>query len=341
MDGRTFVQFPHPGDEHRPDQSCIGWNTLNRPHKRKFMELQGAWVDGSCYKEGKLWAWGEWEPELRLIKELNAVTLEHPHYLWEPYWISKQDYGNLQNTDPFIYEGFYYSNCKQKETGPLKGLLHLDIGSIIVFGSAKYSKWIIDTVFVVKDSIRYDHNNYRRQLAEKVPKCYPARLLGTKTGELADRTKQRRKRMNVDGAIDLATGQTQMVKVVTVDARLDVRLLESIAALLSDVGAHRCIYRQRALSSRQAGAGWLARPGYRIKLHFIPSYCPRLDPIERLWGLMHRDVTHNKCYATYARFADATLRFLRETVPRNSSDLCDSVTDDFHVIEPRGFRVMT
>jgi hypothetical protein len=31
---------------------------------------------------------------------------------------------------------------------------------------------------------------------------------------------------------------------------------------------------------------WLARPGCRIKLHFIPSYCPHLNPIERLWGLV-------------------------------------------------------
>ena len=29
---------------------------------------------------------------------------------------------------------------------------------------------------------------------------------------------------------------------------------------------------------------WLARPGCRIKLHFIPSYCPHLNPIERLWA---------------------------------------------------------
>ena len=29
----------------------------------------------------------------------------------------------------------------------------------------------------------------------------------------------------------------------------------------------------------------------RIELHFIPPYCPHLNPIERLWGLMHRNVT--------------------------------------------------
>jgi transposase len=29
---------------------------------------------------------------------------------------------------------------------------------------------------------------------------------------------------------------------------------------------------------------WLAQPGRRIKLHFIPAHCPHVNPIERLWG---------------------------------------------------------
>ena len=29
------------------------------------------------------------------------------------------------------------------------------------------------------------------------------------------------------------------------------------------------------------------------------AYCPHLNSIERLWGLMHRHITHNKCYATF------------------------------------------
>jgi transposase len=31
---------------------------------------------------------------------------------------------------------------------------------------------------------------------------------------------------------------------------------------------------------------WLARSGCRIQLHFIPAYCPHLNSIKRLWGLM-------------------------------------------------------
>ena len=85
---------------------------------------------------------------------------------------------------------------------------------------------------------------------------------------------------------------------------------------------------------------WLARPGCRIKLHFIPTYCPHLDPIERLWGLMHKHITHNKCHETFRDFRDAILTFLREEVPRNWRLYCDEVTDNFRIISPKNFRIL-
>jgi transposase len=85
---------------------------------------------------------------------------------------------------------------------------------------------------------------------------------------------------------------------------------------------------------------WLARPGCRIRLHFIPTYCPHLDPIERLWGLMHRHITHNTCYETFRDFSDAILTFLREEVPRNWRLYCDEVTDNFRIISPKHFRIL-
>jgi hypothetical protein len=35
------------------------------------------------------------------------------------------------------------------------------------------------------------------------------------------------------------------------------------------------------------------------------------------------------------------LQFLREKVPRNWPELCDSVSDNFRVINPKTFRVVT
>ena len=131
-----------------------------------------------------------------------------------------------------------------------------------------------------------------------------------------------------------------MIEVVTVDAVSTIRLLESIAALYPIGAPPRPARNIEGCISEHKRSLELARQ-VPDQAAFHPVYCPHLNPIERLWGLMHRNVTHNKCYATCAQFADATLGFLRETVPRNWADFCNSVTDNFRVINPKDFRVMT
>jgi transposase len=79
---------------------------------------------------------------------------------------------------------------------------------------------------------------------------------------------------------------------------------------------------------------WLSRPGCRFKLHFLPTYCPHLNPIERLWAVMHKNVMHNQCHETRGEFADAALHFLRVEVPRRWAEFRSSVTDNFRIISP-------
>jgi transposase len=149
-----------------------------------------------------------------------------------------------------------------------------------------------------------------------------------------------RQRLNIHGAIDLETGQTRMLEVETVDAVSTIRLLSSIEAqypLLTRI--HVYLDNARYHHAKQV-RDWLAQPGRRIRLRFIPAYCPHLNPIERLWGLAHRHVTHNKTYDRYARFADAMLDFLRHKVPANWVAFRDTVSDNFRIISPRDFRVM-
>jgi len=58
-----------------------------------------------------------------------------------------------------------------------------------------------------------------------------------------------------------------------------------------------------------------------------PTYCPHLDPIERLWGLMHKTITQKRCYETVADFSHAILTFLREEVPRNLATAEEMTSD--------------
>ncbi len=169
----------------------------------------------------------------------------------------------------------------------------------------------------------------------------PAGCWAPKQEKIAIEQTSGRERINIHGAIDLETGQTRMIEAQTVDAVSTIRLLQAIEACYPTLARIHVFLDNARYHHARLVREWLARPGCRIKLHFIPPYCPHLNPIERLWGLMHRNVTHNKAYATCAQFANATLGFLRETVPRNWADLLDSVTDNFRVINPKEFRVVT
>lgn len=169
----------------------------------------------------------------------------------------------------------------------------------------------------------------------------PVGCWAPKDTQIAVEQNSGRDRLNIHGAVDLETGSTRMIEALSVNAQSTIMLFIAIMAMypakkLIHVFLDNARYHHAALVQE-----WLARPDCRIKLHFIPAYCPHLNPIERLWGLMHKNVTHNKCYAKFNGFCGAMLTFLREDVPKNWATYCDAVTDNFRVINPKDFRVLT
>jgi hypothetical protein len=90
----------------------------------------------------------------------------------------------------------------------------------------------------------------------------------------------------------------------------------------------------------KAVRAWLARTKSRIKPVFLPAYAPHLNPIERLWGVMHEYVTHNRYYPGFNEFAEAILAFFEKTVPKHWPDFRDRVTDNFRIISFQNFRVL-
>lgn len=150
-----------------------------------------------------------------------------------------------------------------------------------------------------------------------------------------------RQRLNIHGAIDFATGNAATIGVESVDAASTIRLLEAIEAMVPlRVMIHVFLGNARYHHAKIA-RDWLAQEGRRVTPHFVPAYCPRLNPIERLWGVMHKHLTHNKCHATYQEFAAAALTSLRQKIPKKWPEFCDSVTDNFRVINPKKFPILT
>jgi hypothetical protein len=125
-----------------------------------------------------------------------------------------------------------------------------------------------------------------------------------------------------------------------IDAISTIKLLEALETLYSTTALTHVFLDNARYHHAKIVKEWLSQPGRRIVLHFVPSYCPHLNPIERLWALMHQHLTHNKTYPTCRQFADAIFGFLRNEVPRRWGEFCDSVTDNFRVILPANFRII-
>ena len=149
-----------------------------------------------------------------------------------------------------------------------------------------------------------------------------------------------RQNLNIHGTIDLETGRTVMLEALDVDASSTIRLLERIEITYPNKRRIHVFVDNARYHHAKAVQAWLARPECRIKLRFIPGYCPHLNPIERLWGVMHKHITHNRDHKTIRDFAAAVLGFLRNDVPRRWSAFCDLVSDNFRIIDPDAFRVI-
>lgn len=62
----------------------------------------------------------------------------------------------------------------------------------------------------------------------------------------------------------------------------------------------------------KAVKAWLCHHRTRLRLYFLPTYAPRLNPIERVWRHFRRNVTDNYFFRTMARLMAAVEAFISE-----------------------------
>ena len=149
-----------------------------------------------------------------------------------------------------------------------------------------------------------------------------------------------RARMNVHGALNLETGHFAQVEKITVDAQSTIQLLQKLLITNPRMHAIHVFADNARYHHARAVRQWLATAGTRIKLHFLPPYCPHLNPIERLWAAMHRSVTHNQYYPDAGAFRAAVTAFFDKTLPRKWPKLRNQITDNFRIISHKDFPIL-
>lgn len=72
---------------------------------------------------------------------------------------------------------------------------------------------------------------------------------------------------------------------------------------------------------------------YGIVLHYLPSYSPNLNPIERVWKVMNERVRNNRYFATFKEFKKALEDFFKKTWDKIALSLVDRINDNFQMIQ--------
>jgi len=153
-----------------------------------------------------------------------------------------------------------------------------------------------------------------------------------KTGsEKSIPTTASRTRLNVMGAIELSTMKTTVDDYETINARTIKEFLGTVKAayplaktihiILDNAGYHRAIEVAKFAEENH------------IKLHFLPTYSPNLNPIERLWKIMNEEVRNNQFFASAREFKEKIRSFFRDRLPEISGTLRSRINDNFHILK--------
>lgn len=149
-----------------------------------------------------------------------------------------------------------------------------------------------------------------------------------------------RKRLNIQGALDLETFNFTFVEAEKINAQSTQQMLEKLERSNPTMAVIHVFLDNARYHHAKVLQPWLENSERRVKLHFLPPYAPHLNPIERLWGVMHKRVTHNRHYATFDQFTDAILKFFRKTLPNKWHEFRDTVTDNFRIISHDQYKLV-
>jgi transposase len=122
---------------------------------------------------------------------------------------------------------------------------------------------------------------------------------------------QNRKRY-LAGALDARTGKLTWVQGERKNSTLFLLLIHRLVTVTYPQARriHLILDNYKIHDSRQVQLALAAWEG-RVKLHFLPPYCPDHNRIERLWKDLHDNVTRNHCCKTIEELMGDVYTYLR------------------------------
>jgi transposase len=113
------------------------------------------------------------------------------------------------------------------------------------------------------------------------------------------------------GAMDAVSDRLVWVGGDRKNSGLFVALLKKLLATYTGKTVIHVILDNFGIHSSRQTQAWLAEHGQKIRLHFLPPYCPDDNRIERcVWRELHQNVTTNHGHQTIEELMTAVVRWL-------------------------------
>ena len=142
-------------------------------------------------------------------------------------------------------------------------------------------------------------------------------------------TNTARKRINLNGAIDVSDFDLVIREDPTLNAQSTIALFKQIeeknplAEAIYAITDNAPYYRSKLVKEYLQDS--------KIKIIFLPSYSPNLNLIERLWKFFHKTVQYNQYYSTFDRFKEVSLNFFANLRDHHQA-LRSLLTENFQII---------
>ena len=138
-----------------------------------------------------------------------------------------------------------------------------------------------------------------------------------------------RRRVNINGAIDLERLEPVVRFDNTIDSDSTIALFEQLerlhlaAAWIYVICDNARYYRSKAIRQYLQSS--------RIKLVFLPPYAPNLNLIERLWKFFKKKILYNRSYESFEEFRAACEEFFRNR-RKYHRELRSLLTENFAIV---------
>lgn len=140
-----------------------------------------------------------------------------------------------------------------------------------------------------------------------------------------------KERMNIMGSINLETMDVTYKSYKTLDAESTQDFLSQVRAKYPKASKIHLILDQGSYNKSKETQKKAKELG--IVLHYLPSYSPNLNPIERLWKVMNEKARNNKFFETAKEFRQAIVDFFEITWPQIATSMVDRINDNFETLK--------